>query len=243
MAVLIETMRREGFEFQVSRPEPVTKVVDGQVHEPYEHLSISTREEFLGPLTEYLSGRLAQLLDMKYDDAGNVDLEYLIPTRGLIGFTSFFLRTTRGNGLQSSAFIEYRRMEGEIKAANTGVLVAWEAGVAVTYGLLNAQGRGDTFIDPGTPVYEGMIVGTHRREGDIPINVCKEKHLTNMRSSTADVAKRLNATVIMSLEEALEFLSDDELLEVTPRNFRLRKMDLSALDRKRTRRDGVRARD
>ena len=177
LSILVETMRREGFEFQVSKPEPVTRVVDGKVHEPYERLNITTKDEFIGALTEYLSGRLAQLVDMKYDDAGNVDLEYLIPTRGLIGFTSFFLRTTRGNGLQSSAFTEYRRMEGEIKAANTGVLVAWEAGVAVTYGLLNAQGRGDTFIDPGTPVYEGMIVGTHRREGDIPINVCKEKLL------------------------------------------------------------------
>ena len=223
LSILVETMRREGFEFQVSKPEPVTRVVDGKVHEPYERLNITTKDEFIGALTEYLSGRLAQLVDMKYDAAGNVDLEYLIPTRGLIGFTSFFLRTTRGNGLQSSAFTEYRRMEGEIKAANTGVLVAWEAGVAVTYGLLNAQGRGDTFIDPGTPVYEGMIVGTHRREGDIPINVCKEKHLTNMRSSTADITRRLNATVRMSLDEALDFIASDELVEVTPQNFRMRR--------------------
>ena len=148
--------------------------------------------------------------------------------------------------MKSSTFSSYEPMEGEIKAQAGGVLVASERGTAVTYGLLNAQGRGDTFIDPGTEVYEGMIVGSHRREGDIEINVCKEKKLTNMRSSTADVARRLNSTILMSLEEALEFISDDELLEVTPRNYRLRKMDLSALDRKRTRRDGregVRSRD
>ncbi len=243
LSILVETMRREQFEFQVSRPEPVTKVIDGKIYEPYEILNISTNEEYVGALTEYLSGRLAQLRDMRYDENGYVHMEYKIPTRGLIGFNSFFLRTCRGDGLKSSIFTAYEPMEGEIKAQPGGVLVASERGVAVTYGLLNAQGRGETFVDPGTQVYEGMIVGSHRREGDIEINVCKEKKLTNMRSSTADVAKRLNATVIMSLEEALEFISDDELLEVTPMNYRLRKMDLSALDRKRTRRDGVRARD
>lgn len=243
LSILVETMRREQFEFQVSRPEPVTKVIDGKIYEPYEILNISTNEEYVGALTEYLSGRLAQLRDMRYDENGYVHMEYKIPTRGLIGFNSFFLRTCRGDGLKSSTFTAYEPMEGEIKAQPGGVLVASERGVAVTYGLLNAQGRGETFVDPGTQVYEGMIVGSHRREGDIEINVCKEKKLTNMRSSTADVAKRLNATVIMSLEEALEFISDDELLEVTPKNYRLRKMDLSALDRKRTRRDGVRARD
>ena len=243
LSILVETMRREQFEFQVSRPEPVTKMIDGKIHEPYEILNISTNDEYVGALTEYLSGRLAQLRDMRYDENGYVHIEYKIPTRGLIGFNSFFLRTCRGDGLKSSIFTSYEPMEGEIKGQPGGVLVASERGTAVTYGLLNAQGRGDTFIDPGTDVYEGMIIGSHRREGDIEINVCKEKKLTNMRSSTADVAKRLNATVIMSLEEALEFISDDELVEVTPQNFRLRKMDLSALDRKRTRRDGVRARD
>ena len=233
LSILVETMRREGFEFQVSKPEPVTKVIDGKVHEPYEQLNISTRDQYLGPLTEYLSGRLAQLVDMKYDEAGNVDLEYRIPTRGLIGFTSFFLRTTRGNGVQSSVFIGYQTMEGDIKSANTGVLVAWEPGVAVTYGLLNAQGRGDTFIDPGTPVYEGMIVGMHRRAGDITINVCKEKKMTNMRSSTADITRRLNATVRMSLDEALDFIVADELVEVTSQSFRIRKKVLSTAARSR----------
>ena len=235
LSILVETMRREGYEFQVSRPEPVTKVIDGEVYEPYEHLTISTREEYIGALTEYLSGRLAQLLDMKYDDAGNVSLEYRIPTRGLISFTSFFLRTTRGNGLKSSVFTGYEPMKGELKATASGVLVAHEPGVTVTYGLLNAQRRGDTFIDPGTQVYEGMIVGMHRREEDIPINVCKKKKLTNMRSSTADIAKRLNATVRFSLEDALAFISKDELVEVTPQNFRMRKRELTIGERARQR--------
>ena len=235
LAILIETMRREQYEFQVSRPEPVTKVIDGRVYEPYEHLTIDTTEEFIGELTENMSGRRAELSDMKYDGAGNVRLEYSIPTRGLIGFSSFFLRTVRGNGNQSSVFTGYEPMEGEVRSTVTGVLVAWEPGVAVTYGLLNAQGRGETFIDPGTQVYEGMIVGMHRREGDISINVCKEKKLTNMRSSTADITRRLNSTVKMSLDDALDFISADELVEVTPHNFRMRKRQLSTANRQRHR--------
>ena len=243
LSILVETMRREGYEFQVSRPEPVTKVIDGQVQEPYEHLTINTHEEYVGVLTEYLSGRLARLLDMKYDGAGNVSMEYRIPTRGLIGSTSFFLRTTQGNGVKSSVFTGYETMTGEVKSTATGVLVAHEPGVAVTYGLLNAQGRGDTFIDPGAMVYEGMIVGMHRREGDIPINVCKEKKLTNMRSSTADVTRRLNATVRFSLEDALDFIATDELVEVTPKNFRMRKRELTTGERAKQRRHGARLSD
>ena len=230
LSILVETMRREQFEFQVSRPTPVTKVIDGRVYEPYEILNFSTHEEYVGVLTEYLSAHLAQLRDMRYDENGYVHMEYKIPTRGLIGFNAFFLRTTRGDGVKSSFFTSYEPMEGEIRSQRDGSLVASEGGVAVTYGLLNAQGRGDTFIDPGIMVYAGMIVGSHRREGDIEINVCKEKKLTNMRSSTSEVTKRLNATVRMSLEEALSFISDDELLEVTPLNLRLRKAELSALD-------------
>ena len=243
LSILVETIRRENFEFQVSRPTPVTKVIDGKTYEPHEILNISTSEEYVGILTEYLSAHLAHLRDMRYDQNGNVHMEYQIPTRGLIGFNAFFLRTTRGDGVKSSTFCSYEPMEGEVKSQRRGALVASEGGAAVTYGLLNAQGRGDTFIDPGTMVYEGMIVGSHRRDSDIEINVCKEKKLTNMRSSTADVAKRLNSTIQMSLEESLEFIADDELVEVTPRSLRLRKLDLSALDRKRKRRDGVRVRD
>ncbi len=241
LSILVETMRREQFEFQVSRPVPITKVIDGKVHEPYETLNVTTREEYVGTLTEYLSAHLGQLRDMRYGDDGYVYLEYKVPTRGLIGFNSFFLRTTRGDGVKSSVFSSYEPMEGEIQSRRGGALVASEGGVAVTYGLLNAQGRGDTFIDPGTKVYSGMIVGSQRREGDIDINVCKEKKLTNIRSSTADVAKRLKATTTMSLEESLAFISDDELVEVTPQNLRLRKMSLSAVDRKRQRRVASRA--
>jgi len=240
LAILIENIRREQYEFQVSRPEPVTKVIDGRVYEPYERLTIDTTEEFIGDLTETMSSRRAELADMKYDGTGNVRLEYSIPTRGLIGFSSFFLRSVRGNGVENSVFTEYRLMEGEITSDVSGVLVASESGVAVTYGLLNAQGRGETFIEPGTPVYMGMIVGMHSREDGIAINVCKEKKLTNMRSSTADIARRLSPRVKFSLDEALAFISADELLEVTPQNFRMRKKELSTVGRLRQRRDGVR---
>ena len=243
LSILAETIRREQFEFQVSRPAPVTKEIDGKICEPYEILNLSAREEHVGELTEYLSAHMAQLRDMRYADNDYVHMEYKIPTRGLIGFNAFFLRTTRGDGVKSSIFTSYEPMEGEIRGERAGVLVASERGVAVTYGLLNAQGRGDTFIDPGTKVYEGMVIGSHHRDGDIEINVCKEKKLTNMRSSTADVARRLNATVRFSLEEALAFIADDELVEITPHSLRLRKMELSALDRKRHRRTGTRARD
>ena len=235
LSILVETMRREDYEFQVSKPEPVTRVIDGRVYEPYEQLTIHTREEYIGALSESLSNRLAQLTDMDNDGAGNVRLEYLIPTRGLIGFRSFFLRTTRGNGVNSSRFIEYQPMKGEVKSSFTKSLIASEPGVAVTYGLLNAQGRGSTFVESGAPVYEGMIVGMHPKEDDIVVNVCKEKKLTNMRSSTADVAKRLSPSVKMSLEEALDFIAADELVEVTPQNFRLRKKELSAGIRQRHR--------
>ncbi len=228
LAILVENMRREDYEFQVSRPVPVTKVLDGRVHEPYEQLTVFTREEFIGTLSESLADRLAQMTNMDNDGNGNVKMEYLVPTRGLIGFRSWFLRATRGNGVIDNRFVEYRPMRGEVKSAFSQSLVASEPGVAVTYGLLNAQGRGSTFVEPGTPVYEGMIVGMHPKEDDIVINVCREKKLTNMRSSTADVAKRLSPPVKMRLEEALEFIATDELVEVTPLNFRLRKKQLSA---------------
>ena len=235
LAILVENMRREDYEFQVSRPAPVTRVINGAVHEPYERLIIHTREEYIGPLSESLAHRLGQLSDMDNDGSGNVRLEYLAPTRGLIGFRSFFLRTTRGNGVTDSRFVEYRPMKGELKDANSQSLVASEPGTAVTYGLLNAQGRGSTFIEPGTAVYEGMIVGMHPKEDDIAINVCREKKLTNMRSSTADVAKRLSPPVQLSLEEALEFIASDELVEVTPLNYRLRKKVLATGERNKQR--------
>ena len=240
LSILVETMRREQFEFQVSRPAPVTKVIAGKVHEPWEILNITTHEEYVGVLTKHLSANLGQLQDIRYGEDSYVNLEYRIPTRGLIGFNAFFLRATRGDGVKSSNFTSYEPMEGEIQTQRSGALVASEGGVAVTYGLLNAQGRGDTFIDPGTKIYAGMVVGSHSRGSDIEINVCKEKKLTNIRSSTADVTKRLKATVKMSLEEVLAFISDDELVEVTPQNLRLRKKELSAVGRRRKHRGEAR---
>ncbi len=237
LAILVETMRREGYEFQVSKPEPATKVIDDMVYEPYEHLIVDTREKYIGALTEDLSGRLAELISMTNDGAGNVRLGYNIPTRGLIGFRSAFLRDTRGTGVINSVFTGFQPMSGEIKSTINGVLVASEAGMAITFGLLNAQGRGETFVEPGTPVYEGMIIGIHPKDQDIIVNVCKEKKLTNMRSSTADIAKRLSPSLKLSLEDALDFIADDELVEVTPQNFRLRKKVLSGTARHRRRRN------
>ena len=242
LSILIETMRREGYDFQVSKPEPVTKIVDGNVFEPYEQLTIDTREEFIGILTEDLAGRLAQLTNMSNDGMGNARLEYSIPTRGLIGFRSAFLRETRGTGVTSSVFSEFRRMTREVKTTTNGVLVASEAGTAITFGLLNAQGRGETFVEPGTPVYEGMIVGVHPKDQDLVINVCKEKKLTNMRAASADIIKRLSPAIKLSLEDALDFIADDELVEVTPENFRLRKKVLSFTDRHRQRRNVAKGR-
>ena len=242
LTILVETIRREGLEFQVSKPEPATKVIDDTVYEPYERLTVDTREEYIGPLTEELSGRLAELINMTNDGVGNTRLEYNIPTRGLIGFRSAFLRVTRGTGVTNSVFTGFEPMSGEVKPTNNGVLVASEPGMANTYGLLNAQGRGETFVKPGTPVYEGMIIGVHPKDQDIAINVCKEKKLTNMRSSNADIAKRLSPHVELSLEDALDFIADHELLEVTPQNVRLRKKVLSGTARHRHQRNTAKGR-
>ena len=186
--------------------------------------------------------RLADLVNMSNDGEGNVRLEYTIPTRGLIGFRSAFLRDTRGTGVTNSVFTGFQPMSGEVKTTNNGVLVASETGTALTYGLINAQGRGETFVEPGTAVYEGMIVGVHPKDQDITINVCKEKKLTNMRSATADIVKRLSPPVRLSLEDALDFIADDELVEVTPQNFRLRKKLISDTARNRHRKNVAKGR-
>ena len=227
LSILIETMRREGYEFQVSKPEAIVKVVDGQKVEPYELLVLDVGEESIGELIEDLALRLSQMNDMRSDGNGRMRLEYKIATRGLIGFRSFFLKATRGDGTIDSVFTGYEPLQGEVRSKRTGVLVAAEAGVSVTYGLNNAQQRGLTFIGPGTPVYEGMVVGLHSRNNDLSVNVCKEKKLTNVRASTADFAIKLTPPLLMSLEEALDFLAEDEALEVTPKNIRLRKSILS----------------
>jgi GTP-binding protein len=235
LSVLIETMRREGYEFQVSRPEVITKSIDGTVHEPVEQLIIDSTEEFVGTVSELVGGRRARLTDMVNDGRGAVRMEYTIPTRGLIGLRNAFLTATRGNGVMASRLIGYEPWQGPIHSTRSGPLVASEGGVALSHGLANAQERGVTFIEPQTQVYEGMIVGQHPRQGDLPVNVCRAKKLTNMRASTKDIAIGLTPPVSLSLEQALDFLADDELLEVTPQNWRLRKRYLSADDRAKER--------
>ncbi len=235
LAILIETMRREGYEFQVSRPEVITRDEGGRVTEPVEHLILDTREAYIGPLSENLSKRLAKLTNMSHDGNGNVRLEYDIPTRGLIGFRNAFLTLTQGNGALGSLLVGYQPWMGAIGTTRMGALIASEAGVAVTYGLTNAQERGITFIEPGTPVYEGMIVGLNNRPADLVVNVCKEKKQTNVRSSTADIAVRLTPAVKLSLEQSLDFINADELVEVTPQSIRLRKRYLTQHERSRMR--------
>jgi len=234
LAILIETMRREGYEFEVSRPEAITRIVNGNLVEPVESLIINTKSKYVGVLTEMLSKRQAQLTDMHNDGRDNVRLEFHIPTKGLIGFRSAFLTATRGDSIMNTIFLGYEPWRGELVTTRGGVLVASEQGIAVTYGLNNAQRRGDTFIEPGTPVYEGMIVGMHARLQDIPINVCKEKKRTNISSSTSDIAVKLTPPIIFSLEQAISFINNDELVEVTPENIRLRKKLLTYSQRLRS---------
>jgi GTP-binding protein len=236
LSILIETMRREGYEFSVSRPEAITREIDGRLMEPVEHLVIDTRESYVGFLTESLSKRLGQMMNMQADGQGNVRVEYSIPTRGLIGFRNAFLTATRGEGLMSSLLIGYEPWRGELITERNGALVAAEDGVATTYGLQNAQERGITFIEPGTPVYEGMIFGLNSRENDLAVNVAKTKVLGNYRASTKQIDERLEPAVQLSLEAFLDVLQPDELLEVTPKNLRLRKRLLKAQDRARANR-------
>ncbi|PIX26922.1 MAG: translational GTPase TypA [Chloroflexi bacterium CG_4_8_14_3_um_filter_45_15] len=233
LAILIETMRRESYEFEVSKPEAITKVVDGKLMEPVETLTIDTRDEYIGALTEMLGKRQAQLTDMRNDGHDNVHLEFHIPTKGLIGFRGAFLTATRGEGIMNTAFLGYETWHGDIASTRNGALVASEQGIAVAYGLNNAQGRGLTFIEPSTPVYEGMMVGLNSRSQDIAINVCKEKKKTNVRSSTSDIAVKLTPPVKLSLEQAIDFINKDELVEVTPENIRLRKKLLTQAQRLR----------
>lgn len=227
LAILLETMRREGYEFEVSRPEAIIKIVNGQRLEPYELLMLDVESETIGILTENLASRLAQITDMRGNGQERVHLTFSIPTRGLIGFRSFFLKVTRGNGVMNNILTGYEPLRGELKSRRTGVIIATEIGIAVSYGLNNAQQRGLTFINPGTSVYEGMIVGLCARYSDLAVNVCKEKKQTNVRSSTKDIAIKLTPPLRMSLEESLDFIADDEVAEVTPRNIRLRKRILS----------------
>ncbi len=235
LSILIETMRREGYEFQVSRPEAITRTIDGETYEPIEHLLIDTTESFVGAVTDLVGGRRAQMMNMVNDGRGNVRLEFAIPTRGLIGLRNAFLTATKGNGVMASRLIGFEPFYGPIDSQRTGALVASETGVALANGIANAQERGVIFIDPQTEVYEGMIVGQQPRQGDLVVNVCRAKKLTNIRSSTSDIAVKLTPPVILSLEQSLDFLADDELLEVTPKSYRLRKRLLSQDDRAKER--------
>ncbi len=223
LAILVETMRREGYEFQVSRPEVITREVDGHTYEPFEELVIDTTDENVGFITQAIAARKGLMTNMVSSENGEVRFEFTIPTRGLIGFRNEFLTATRGNGTMNSLFLGYRPWAGDITSYRMGALVALEEGQAVAYGLSNAQDRGTTFVEAGTPVYGGMIVGMNSRGDDIVINVCKDKKKTNVRSSTSDILVRLTPATILSLEQSLDFIADDELLEVTPESLRLRK--------------------
>ena len=227
LSILAETMRREGYEFQVSQAQPIMKIVDGKTHEPFEYLHIETNEKYYGVLSENLNKRLGVLEEVSNTSKGNIRLKFFIPTRGLIGFRSFFQNATHGDGIMSSQFASYEKRKGEIKRTSQGFLVASEPGVSVAYGLINAQERGRTMIQAGTKVYEGMVVGLHSRASDLIVNVCKEKKLTNMRSSTADIATKLVRPMVFTLEESLDIISEDDLIEITPDNLRLRKKILS----------------
>jgi len=234
LGILIENMRREGYEFQVSKPEVILKEIDGKLHEPMELVEIEVSGDFQGVVMELMGQRKGQLRDMKVREDGSIHLVYLVPTRGLLGFRQQFLTSTRGEGLMNSLLAGYEPYAGAIQTRATGSLIAWESGTTTTYALHGAQERGQLFISPGVEVYEGMVVGQHQRDSDLEVNVCRKKHLTNIRNSNAEEALRLEAPRNLSLDDAIEYLAEDELLEVTPAAFRLRKRLLSKHERSRS---------
>jgi GTP-binding protein len=233
LAILIETMRREGYEFQVSRPEVILRQESGEVLEPFEEVYIETTPELLGVVMEMLGTRRGQMQDMHDDNGSAVRLRYLVPTRGLLGFRYHFMTATRGAGFLHSIFYDYLPMVGGHFGRAEGSLVAWEPGITTTYGLKNAEERGMLFLGPGVEVYEGMVVGEHQRPGDLVVNVCKKRHVTNVRSSFKEIDDRLTPPREMSLDESIEYLGDDELLEVTPKSLRIRKRILDSHTRGR----------
>jgi GTP-binding protein len=233
LAVLIESMRREGYELQVSQPQVIVRQGPEGREEPYERVLISVDEEFQGAVVQALGERRGELLDLRGGERGGTRLEFVIPTRGLLGFRSRFLTLTRGTGVLHTLFEGYRPWAGEIGQTRQGSLIASDNGTTTPFGLSNAEERGELFIGPGVDVYEGMIVGKHQREGDLVVNVCKAKHLTNIRSSTSDIAVRLTKPIEMSLDRSLEYIGADELVEVTPKNVRMRKRELDAKMRRR----------
>ncbi|MDJ0775044.1 MAG: translational GTPase TypA [Mastigocoleus sp. MO_167.B18] len=224
LGILIETMRREGYEFQVSQPQVIYREVNGQPCEPYELLVLDVPEEAVGGCIERLGQRKGEMQDMQMGGNGRSQLEFVIPARGLIGFRGEFMRLTRGDGIMNHSFLDYRPIIGEISTRRNGVLIAFEEGVATFYALKNAEDRGSFFITPGTKVYKGMIIGENNRPQDLDLNICKTKQLTNHRSATGDELVQLQTPVEMSLERALEYIGPDELVEITPESIRLRKM-------------------
>jgi GTP-binding protein len=224
LGILIETMRREGYEFQVSQPQVIYREVNGQPCEPYELLVLDVPEEAVGSCMERLGQRRGEMQDMQVGGNGRTQLEFIIPARGLIGFRGEFLRMTGGEGIMNHSFLDYRPLAGNVEVRSKGVLIACEEGVATFYALKNAEDRGVFFITPGTRVYKGMIVGEHNRPQDLELNVCKTKQLTNHRAASAEELVQLQAPIEMSLERALEYIGPDELVEVTPKSIRLRKM-------------------
>jgi GTP-binding protein len=244
LSILMETMRREGYEFQVSRPRVITHIGEkGEKLEPYEELAIDVPEEFMGTVIEKLGPRKAQMIEMKNPGQGLVRIVYKIPARGLFGYRSEFLTDTRGTGLMHHRFLEYGPWAGHLAGRLRGVLVSMEQGTIIAFALGNLQDRSTLFVAPGAEVYEGMIVGENSRPGDMDVNPTKEKKLTNMRSKSADDAIQLEPPRLLTLEGALEYIEDDELIEVTPSSIRLRKRMLKMSDRKRTNRDAKRERD
>ena len=233
LSVLIETMRREGYELLVSRPKVIFKEIDGVKCEPIERLVVNVPDDCVGNVIEKLGRRKAEMLNMEPAEAGHTKIEFKIPARGIIGYRTEFLTDTKGEGTMNHIFDCYEPFKGEVQARTRGTIVAFENGKSITYGLYNAQDKGDLFIGPGVEVYEGMIVGLNSRNEDLAINVCKEKHLTNTRASGSDEALRLVPPIQMSLEKAIEFIQDDELVEVTPKSIRLRKKILNNKDRER----------
>ena len=232
LAILIETMRREGYEFQVSRPEVIFRQSEeGETLEPFEEVHIDTATDTVGVVVEMLGSRRGQMMDMHDTGDGSVRLAYLVPTRGMLGFRYQFLTATRGMGVMHTLFHSYLPMAGAMSARSTGSLVSWESGETTAFGLKNAEERGALFYGPGVEVYEGMVIGEHQRPGDLAVNVCKKKHLTNMRSSNRDIEVRLSPPRQMSLDEAIEYLAEDELLEVTPLSYRIRKRMLDTEER------------
>lgn len=224
LGILIETMRREGYEFQVSQPQVIYREVSGQPCEPYECLVLDVPEEGVGSCIERLGQRRGEMQDMQVGSNGRTQLEFIIPARGLVGFRGEFMRMTRGEGIMNHSFLDYRPLSGEIEARRNGVLISFEEGVATFYAMRNAEDRGVFFITPSTKVYKGMIVGEHNRQQDLELNICKTKQLTNHRAASGDELVQLQAPIDMSLERALEYIGADELVEVTPKSIRLRKL-------------------